>query len=220
MNIYAGSFALTQLLQQWCSGKVSVTSVQYFLVPPREKNHQSLECHSVAEIYTAATWQVMSKCPFSIQSFQLQTLQTHTFWMSKSINTVILSPQCFREGQLQPCIINKTLKAANIKSVRKGKTEWYREMKGDQQWARERERDWWWRGVNVCAPLIPPRWEVREECFQGLQQHPTCSFLRMHCHERKLGAGRVTAQAHQSTLTSCPCHAVGVFPLDGSLNHL
>lgn len=40
--------------------------------------------------------------------------------MSKSINSVIRSPHCFREGQLQPCIINKRLKAANIKSVRKG----------------------------------------------------------------------------------------------------
>lgn len=185
----------------------------------KKKHPQSLECHSVAEIYTAATWQVTSKCPFFYPN---TSGPTQTFWMRKSANTVILSPHCFREGQLQPCVINKALKAANIKSVRTGKTEWYREMKRDQQWqrAKERERDWWWRGVNICARLIPPSWEVREECFQGLQQRPTCSFLRMHGHERKLGAGRVTAQAHQSTLTSCPCHAVGVFPLDSSLNHL
>lgn len=38
--------------------------------------------------------------------------------------------------------------------------------------------------------------------------------------KRRLRAGRATAQVHQSTLTSCPCHAVGIFPLDRSLNHL
>lgn len=109
------------------------TRVQYFLALSREK---SLECHSVAEIYTAATWQVTSKC-----SFLYKPDPIHTFWRSKSINSVILSPHCFRDGQLQLCIINKTLKAANITSVRKGKTEWYREIHRDQQWEREKERE-------------------------------------------------------------------------------
>lgn len=145
----------------------------------RKKNHQSLERHSVAEIYSAANGQVTLKC---------------TFCMSKIINTVLLSPHCFRDGQPQP--FNMWGKE------RLSDTEKLREINSESE--RERKRDWWWRGVNVCARLIPPRWEVREECFQGLQQHPSCSFLRMHGHERKLGAGRVAAEAHRSTLTSCP----------------
>lgn len=62
--------------------------------------------------------------------------------------------------------------------------------------------------------------EVREECFQGLQPRPSRGLLRMHENKQKPQAGRVSAQAHQSTLTRCPGHAEGVFPLDMSLNHL
>lgn len=67
------------------------------------------------------------------------------------------------------------------------------------------------------SPEVP---EVREECFQGLQPHPTCALLRMLQNTQIRQMGHVSAQAHQSTLTSCPCHVEGIFPLDRPLNHL
>lgn len=76
------------------------------------------------------------------------------------------------------------------------------------------------RSQRLSASHSPEVGEVREECFQGLQPRPTRALLRMHRDEQKLQAGRASAEAHQSTLTSCPCHAEGVFPLDSALNHL
>lgn len=72
------------------------------------------------------------------------------------------------------------------------------------------------RSQRLSASQSPEVREVREECFQGLQSCPTRALLRMHQDNKDPQAGRAPAQASQSTLTSRPCHAEGVFPLEWS----
>lgn len=76
------------------------------------------------------------------------------------------------------------------------------------------------RSQRMSKSHSPELREVRGECFQGLQPRPTCALFRMHQNMQNPQAGHVSSQAHQSTLTGCPCHTEGIFPLDVSLNHL
>lgn len=51
------------------------------------------------------------------------------------------------------------------------------------------------RSQHLSKSHSPELKEVREECFQGLEPHPTRALLRMHQNTTKWQAGHVSTQA-------------------------